>query len=257
MAEAKLQHQGPAGFQAAGPMPADDPTISQATCRAPLAGNPRAMHHWIMFGAALRAVLRWHEKALRGVFRMMELQHHYPFMHSIMRALTPAYELTQTAPHVRVSGQTAYPERPRLCPHARPSQRFSSNASGRYRECDDCGSRWAATVMTNPINQEEVLVYDIVKLTRAYPGAIIPRPRGSLKPRGKSKPPAKPEAQASSASSSAPPAALQLSQASSASSSALPAALQLSSAPHWDPEAQWDAQWEALELEALEWEALR
>ena len=149
----------------------------------------RVRNNWVMLAAAVNAILSWHRKAYRYTLRMLELEYHFPMMHSILRAMEPVTDRAASTPHCRMSGQQAYPETPGECDHPRTSQRYTGNAHGRFRECQECGRRWKGRCMVNPISCEEVILYDQEQVTRPRPGAQLPRTGHKAKTKGKASDP--------------------------------------------------------------------
>ena len=118
----------------------------------------RARSNWVVLMHAVNALITWYNQARRGMLRMLEFEHHFPFAHSIFRT-QEAERTSRTIPHCRTEGISAYATKPENCDHPTWARRHHGNQHGRYRECQECGEQWRATMMTNMRTREEIPVY--------------------------------------------------------------------------------------------------
>lgn len=171
--------------------------------------------------------MRW-RALLRKVFQLMEMvyqavRHRRAYQELVYRMPMAVHTLTRefvmeddlrtaaTAPHCRQPSIASYPTVPHRCEHPHYSAYLHGNQNGKFRECRECGARWAATMWRVPGTQQQVPIYDKPLPARPQPGAKVPRAtrptRSSTGCSSSSTPSGRPSARLGSATASAPASA--------------------------------------------------
>jgi hypothetical protein len=131
---------------------------------------------WRLLLGRVAVIMELVEEAHRRSRSMVELLWQYPFTATVSRSLLEQDGLATTpttAPHVRAKG--CYPMKPENCDHPPTSLYKYGNASGKFRECRQCGTNWRAQDVLNPVDGSVIELFEF-RMVRARPGHSEPRP---------------------------------------------------------------------------------
>jgi hypothetical protein len=136
-----------------------------------------AFARWRRLLGRVAVIMELVEEAHRRSRSMVEMIWQFPFTASVSLSLqieqdgpvtTPA-----TAPHVRAQG--VYPMEPENCDHPQTSLYKYGNASGKFRECRQCGTNWSIHDILNPVDRSNIELFQF-RMVRNRPGHPEPRP---------------------------------------------------------------------------------
>ena len=160
--------------------------------------GPRAVAHWRVMVAAVRFLNHAFEKAAKAAYQIAQLTHYFPYLAATVEGLTD--------PKMKVIADRRFPMKPAKCEHPPEAAKRYGNGSGRYRQCEICGSRWKMNVIQHP-NGMEVAIAEEELVARPKPHAKVPaaksRAAASSSASSASQPPSRPSRPATTRASSA------------------------------------------------------